>query len=59
MRKNVAETADKVDIAPVGIDYGILNAFIIFFFFISILFSLKNILSDFSKNRHAHVQFYL
>ena len=55
MQENVAETADTVDIAPVGIKYGIL----VYFFFISLLFSLKNILSDFSKNRHTHVQFYL
>ena len=60
MRENVAETADTVDIAPVGIGYGILDAyfFFFFFFFFGTLFS-KNILSDFSKTRHAHVQFYL
>ena len=59
MRENVAETADTVDIASVGIDYGKLYAVFTLFFFISVLFSLKNILSDFSKNRHAQVQFYL
>ena len=43
--------------APVGIDYGILNAFFIFFFQYS---SLSKIFCQISvKNRHAHVQFYL
>ena len=56
MRENVVETADTVDIAPVGIDYDILKC--VCLFFSSILFSLKNILSDFSKNRHTHAQFH-
>ena len=30
MRENVAETAGKVDTAPVGIDYGILAYFLLF-----------------------------
>ena len=56
MRENVAETADTVDIAPVGIDYGILNAFFCFFLYSS----LSKIFCQLSvKNRHAHVQFYL
>ena len=31
MRENVAETADTVDIAAVGIDYGILAYFLFYF----------------------------
>ena len=58
MRENVAETAETVDIAQVGVDSGIFNAFFFFFFFQ--YSSLSKILSKISlKNRHEHVQFYL
>ena len=37
MRENVAETADTVVIAPVGIDYGILAYFLCLFYFNTLL----------------------
>ena len=58
MRENVAETADTIDIAPVGIDYGILAFFLLFHYFITLL--LPKVFCQISvKNRYTHVQFYL
>ena len=55
MRENIADT---VDIAPIGIGYGIRNAFFFFFFFQYTSLS-KTFCQISVKFRHARVQFYL
>ena len=54
MRENVAETADTVEIAPVGIDYGILDAFLLFYCHAHVQFYLRRVESFCSVNVRFH-----